>query len=173
MEFIIANQIQVHPMALIGFQDLPLRTRYEIDKATGYHPDKRAYFVERLSEGVGLLAAAFWPRPVILRFSDFKTNEYAQLLGGGPFEPQEENPMLGWRGASRYYHPEYREGFLLEVAAIKRVREIFGLKNLKVMVPFCRTPDEARKTSHRPAGSSPCDSTVRHPCARDTPRCGR
>jgi pyruvate,water dikinase len=92
-----------------------------------------------------MLAAAFWPRPVILRFSDFKTNEYARLVGGASFEPHEENPMLGWRGASRYYHPNYKEGFLLEVAAVRRVRETFGLTNLKVMVPFCRTPAEGER----------------------------
>ena len=92
-----------------------------------------------------MLAAAFWPRPVILRFSDFKTNEYAKLIGGATFEPHEENPMLGWRGASRYAHPGYREGFQLEVAAVRRVREVLGLKNLQVMVPFCRTPAEGEQ----------------------------
>jgi len=95
-----------------------------------------------LSQGIATLAAAFYPRDVILRFSDFKTNEYCHLLGGADFEPKEENPMLGWRGASRYYHPNYKEGFLLEVAAVRRVREVYGLKNLKVMIPFCRTPKE-------------------------------
>ena len=95
-----------------------------------------------LAQGVGTIAAAFHPRPVILRFSDFKTNEYAKLVGGAGFEPSEENPMLGFRGASRYYHPSYKEGFLLECAAVKRVREVFGLTNLKVMIPFCRTPAE-------------------------------
>jgi pyruvate,water dikinase len=98
-----------------------------------------------LALGIARLAAAFWPRPVILRFSDFKTNEYAHLLGGTAFEPTEENPMLGWRGASRYYHPDYREGFLLEVAAVKRVRDSMGLTNLKVMIPFCRTPEEGAR----------------------------
>ena len=98
-----------------------------------------------IAQGIGTLAAAFYPREVILRFSDFKTNEYAHLLGGELFEPHEANPMLGWRGASRYYHPDYKEGFLLELAAVRRVREQFGLTNLKVMVPFCRTPEEGRR----------------------------
>ena len=116
-----------------------------MEEVTEAYPDKRAYFVETLSQGIGLIAAAFYPRPVLLRFSDFKTNEYARLLGGHLFEPKEENPMLGWRGASRYYHPDYKEGFLLEVAAVRRVREEMGLKNLMVMVPFCRTPEEGEK----------------------------
>ena len=98
-----------------------------------------------MARGVGTLAAAFWPRPVILRFSDFKTNEYASLIGGRRFEPTEENPMIGWRGASRYYHPDYQAGFELELAAVRRVRQRFGLTNLAVMVPFCRTPEEGRR----------------------------
>ena len=112
---------------------------------TAGYADKTAYFVDRLAQGIGTIAAAFHPRPVILRFSDFKTNEYARLLGGAAFEPSEENPMLGWRGASRYYHPDYKEGFLLECAAVKRVREEFGLTNLKLMIPFCRTPEEGER----------------------------
>lgn len=142
MEFIFADWVGVHPLALTRFDTQPPAIRREIEKRTAGYPDKREFFVDRLAQGIGMLAAAFSPKPVILRFSDFKTNEYARLLGGEPFEPKEENPMLGWRGASRYYHPEYREGFLLEVAAVRRVREVFGLTNLAVMVPFCRTPAE-------------------------------
>ncbi|MGC8966929.1 MAG: phosphoenolpyruvate synthase [Thermus sp.] len=145
MEFVFASHVRVHPLALTRFETLPKEVRRQVEEATEAYPDKRAYFVERLSEGIGLIAAAFYPRPVLLRFSDFKTNEYARLLGGHLFEPKEENPMLGWRGASRYYHPDYKEGFLLEVAAVKRVREGMGLRNLHVMVPFCRTPEEGEK----------------------------
>ena len=144
MEFVFASHVRVHPLALTRFETLPKEVRRQVEEVTEAYPDKRAYFVERLSEGIGLIAAAFYPRPVLLRFSDFKTNEYARLLGGHLFEPKEENPMLGWRGASRY-HPDYKEGFLLEVAAVKRVREEMGLKNLMVMVPFCRTPEEGEK----------------------------
>ncbi len=108
-------------------------------------PIERAeYFVDRLSQGIATIAAAFYPRPVIFRFSDFKTNEYAKLVGGSVFETHEENPMLGWRGASRYSHPDFKEAFLLEVEAARRVRDIMGLTNLKMMVPFCRTPEEGK-----------------------------
>jgi pyruvate,water dikinase len=145
MEFVFASHVRVHPLALTRYEALPKEVRRQVDEATEGYGDKRAYFVERLSEGIALIAAAFYPRPVLLRFSDFKTNEYARLIGGHLFEPKEENPMLGWRGASRYYHPDYKEGFLLEVAAVRRVREVLGLKNLMVMVPFCRTPEEGEK----------------------------
>ena len=145
MEFVFAGWVGVHPLALTRYDSLPPKVKLEVSRLTHGYADKEEFFVDRLSQGVGTLAAAFWPRPVILRFSDFKTNEYAHLLGGDLFEPHEENPMLGWRGSSRYYHPEYREGFLLEVAAVRRVREVFGLKNLKVMLPFCRTPEEGRR----------------------------
>ena len=145
MEFVFASHVRVHPLALTRFETLPKEVRRQVEEVTEAYPDKRAYFVETLSQGIGLIAAAFYPRPVLLRFSDFKTNEYARLLGGHLFEPKEENPMLGWRGASRYYHPDYKEGFLLEVAAVRRVREEMGLKNLMVMVPFCRTPEEGEK----------------------------
>src|SRR5207245_5973176 len=117
----------------------------QVDAVTSGYPDKCEYFVDKLSQGIGVIAAAFHPKPVILRLSDFKSNEYATLLGGRAFEPSEENPMIGWRGASRYYHPEYKEGFLLEARAIRRAREEFGLANLKIMVPFCRTPEEGRR----------------------------
>ena len=113
MEFVFASHVRVHPLALTRFETLPKEVRRQVEEVTEAYPDKRAYFVETLSQGIGLIAAAFYPRPVLLRFSDFKTNEYARLLGGHLFEPKEENPMLGWRGASRYYHPDYKEGFLL------------------------------------------------------------
>jgi pyruvate,water dikinase len=144
MEFIFASWIRVHPLALTRFDSLPIVLQREIGRITIGYEDKREYFVDKAAQGIGMLAAAFWPKPVILRLSDFKTSEYAHLLGGEGFEPQESNPMLGWRGASRYAHPEYKEGFLLEAAAVKRVREEFGLTNLKLMVPFCRTPQEGR-----------------------------
>ena len=145
MEFIFASWVKVHPLALTRYATLDPAVRAEVDKATAGYTNKTDYFVDRLAQGVGTIAAAFHPKPVILRLSDFKSNEYATLLGGRQFEPVEENPMLGWRGASRYYHPEYKEGFMLEVEAVRRVREVFGLTNLKIMVPFCRTPDEGRK----------------------------
>ncbi len=144
MEFIISEAIKVHPMALVHperVEDADVRAR--IARLTRNHPDGSAYFVERLSEGIGTIAAAFFPRPVIVRLSDFKTNEYASLVGGRWFEPVEENPMLGFRGASRYAHPAYEEGFALECRALARVRGAMGLTNVKVMVPFCRRLEEA------------------------------
>jgi pyruvate,water dikinase len=145
MEFIFANWVQVHPLALTRYATLPAEVRQQVDAITAGYTDKIEFFVDKLAQGIGAIAAAFYPKPVILRLSDFKTNEYAHLVGGSLFEPDEANPMLGWRGASRYYHPNYREGFVLEVKAIKRVRELFGLTNLVVMVPFCRTPEEGEK----------------------------
>jgi pyruvate,water dikinase len=147
IEFIISSAIQVHPLALTRFDQLPPgNERDRIAQLTRhYDPDKPRYFVEKLAEGVGRIAAAFYPREVIVRLSDFKSNEYAHLLGGQHFEPQEENPMLGFRGASRYYDPRYRDGFLLECQAMRQVREEMGLKNVHLMVPFCRTPEEGRK----------------------------
>ncbi len=145
MEFIFANWVQVHPLALTRYAQLSSAIRHKVDQITVGYSDKIEFFVDKLAQGIGTLAAAFYPKPVILRLSDFKTNEYAHLIGGEQFEPTEANPMLGWRGASRYYHPDYREGFNLEVRAIKRVREDFGLTNLVVMVPFCRTPEEGKR----------------------------
>ncbi len=143
MEFIVSNHIKIHPLALVNFDSLAdLEARKEIEFLTEGYCDKPAYFVDRLAQGVGTLAAAFYPKEVILRLSDFKTNEYANLIGGREFEPTEENPMLGFRGASRYYHPRYRAGFALECLAVKRVREEMGLTNLKLMIPFCRTLEE-------------------------------
>jgi len=145
MEFVFSGWVGVHPLALTRYDQLPAPLQREVDAKTAGYADKKAYFVDRLAQGIGTIAAAFHPRPVILRFSDFKTNEYARLLGGAAFEPVEENPMLGWRGASRYYHPQYEEGFLLECAAVSRVRDVFGLTNLKLMIPFCRTPEEGER----------------------------
>ena len=144
-EFIIANQIQVHPMALIHFEKLEDEfVKTKINQLTALYEDKPQYFVDKLAQGIGRIAAAFYPKPVIVRMSDFKSNEYANLLGGQQFEPKEENPMLGWRGASRYYDPGYQEAFALECQSIKRVRDEMGLTNLIPMIPFCRTPDEGR-----------------------------
>ena len=145
MEFIFASHVGVHPLALTRYDELDAPTRRAVDAAIEGYDEPTEYLVDKLALGIGTLAAAFWPRPVILRFSDFKTNEYASLIGGADFEPTEPNPMLGWRGASRYYHPDFREGFELEVKAVRRVREQFGLTNLKVMIPFCRTPEEGRR----------------------------
>jgi pyruvate,water dikinase len=146
VEFIISAGIRVHPLALVHFDRLPDGpAKDEVARLTHHYPHKPDYFVEKLAEGVSRIAAAFYPKDVIVRLSDFKTNEYAGLLGGEPFEPKEENPMLGFRGASRYYDPRYRDGFLLECKAMKRVREEMGLTNLKLMVPFCRTVEEGCK----------------------------
>lgn len=145
-EFIISNSIKIHPNALINYhklEDDELRKQIEI-LTVGYE-DKAKYYVEKLAYGLGQLVAAFFPYDVLMRFSDFKSNEYANLLGGRLYEPEEENPMLGWRGASRYYDPAFEQAFALEVEAVKRVREEMGLWNLSVMVPFCRTPEEGKK----------------------------
>ncbi len=146
MEFVIANTIRIHPMALVNFDSLPEgNDRSAIAALTRHHTDKRRYFVEELSAAIATVAAAFHPREVILRMSDFKTNEYASLIGGALFEPKEENPMLGFRGASRYYDPRYCEGFGLECEAVRIVRDEMGLDNVKVMIPFCRTVEEGRR----------------------------
>lgn len=146
MEFIISSVIRVHPLALLRFDQLPDgRAKEQIDHMTRSYARREDYFVEKLAEGVGQIAAAFYPKDVIVRMSDFKTNEYANLLGGEPFEPKEENPMIGFRGASRYYDDRYRDGFLLECRAMKMVRENMGLTNLKLMIPFCRTVEEGRR----------------------------
>jgi pyruvate,water dikinase len=144
MEFIISEYIRVHPLALLhpDMVDDP-EARRTIDRLTQGYPDGGAFFVERLSEGIGTIAAAFWPKPVVVRMSDFKTNEYASLLGGAGFEPSEGNPMLGFRGASRYAHPAYAEGFALECRAMRRVREEMGLTNVILMLPFVRRIAEA------------------------------
>jgi pyruvate,water dikinase len=144
MEFIINNVIGVHPLALCRFGDVEdKKARREIEKLTRGYDDKTEYFVERLARGIAAVAASQYPRPVVVRMSDFKTNEYANLLGGRQFEPKEENPMLGFRGASRYYSDDYRDGFALECRAIRRAREEIGLDNIIVMIPFVRSPEEA------------------------------
>jgi pyruvate,water dikinase len=146
MEFIISEHIGVHPMALVNPEKVAsAEARAAIEQRVRNYRHPADYFVEKLSEGVGVIAAAFYPRPVIVRLSDFKTNEYARLLGGEAFEPKEENPMLGFRGAARYAHPAYAAGFALECAALRRVREDMGLTNLRIMIPFCRRVEEARR----------------------------
>ncbi|HEU4555602.1 MAG TPA: phosphoenolpyruvate synthase [Chitinophaga sp.] len=146
MEFIITRTIGIHPMALVNFDQLQNKAvRDRIAYLTRHYTDKKAFFIDKLSQGIATIAAAFYPKEVIVRMSDFKSNEYAELLGGKGFEPKEENPMLGFRGASRYYHPLYKEGFGLECAAVKTVRDEMGLTNVKVMIPFCRTLEEGKK----------------------------
>ena len=146
MEFIISEHIKVHPMALVSPEKVTsVKARQEIERLVRNYPRPADYFIEKLSEGVGMIGAAFYPKPVIVRLSDFKTNEYARLLGGEGFEPREENPMLGFRGAARYAHPAYAAGFALECAALRRVREDMGLTNVRVMVPFCRRVEEAQR----------------------------
>jgi pyruvate,water dikinase len=147
LEFIIANHIKAHPLALMKFDELEdPEAKAEIAELTKlYVGDRAQFFVDKLAHGIGMIAAAFYPKPVVVRMSDFKTNEYAGLLGGRQFEPKEENPMIGWRGASRYYDPNYREAYALECKALKIVRDEMGLTNVIPMIPFCRTPDEGRK----------------------------
>ena len=146
MEFIINQYIKAHPMALLHPEKVDdAKVRAQLETLTRHHKTPADFFVERLSEGVGTIAAAFYPKPVIVRMSDFKTNEYASLLGGRWFEAAEENPMIGFRGASRYTHPAYAEGFALECAAMKRVRETLGLSNVKLMIPFCRRVQEGAR----------------------------
>ena len=146
MEFIITDSIKAHPMALIHPERIAdARERAEIERLTEYYASPSEFFLQRLSEGVATIAAAFYPKPVVVRMSDFKTNEYATLLGGRAFEPVEANPMIGFRGASRYAHPAYAEGFALECAAMKRVRDEMGFVNVKLMIPFCRRVEEAER----------------------------
>jgi len=150
-EFIINNTIKVHPLALMAMDGkikgvrIDRQTAGKINKITAGYKTKTEFFIDKLAQGIGKLGAAFYPKDVIVRFSDFKSNEYANLIGGKYFEPSEENPMIGWRGASRYYDEKYREAFKLECEAIKKVREEFGLTNVIVMVPFCRTVEEGKK----------------------------
>jgi pyruvate,water dikinase len=146
MEFIINHDIAIHPMALVDYEHLrDHRLKHAIEEQTHGYQDKREYFIDKLSRGIATIGAAFYPNDVIVRMSDFKTNEYANLLGGQHYEPSEENPMLGFRGASRYSHPRYKPAFGLECAAIKRVRDGMGLTNVKMMIPFCRTIAEGEK----------------------------
>jgi len=160
MEFVINEHIKVHPMAVLHPERITdEKERAQVLALIAGHRDGASYFIERLAEGIGTIAAAFYPRPVIVRLSDFKSNEYAALMGGRAFEPHEENPMIGFRGAARYVHPAYAEGFALECQALKRVRDEMGLTNLKVMVPFCRRLDEARRV---------LDAMASHGLARGT-----
>ncbi|MGK7875186.1 MAG: phosphoenolpyruvate synthase [Xenococcaceae cyanobacterium] len=146
LEFIIANHIKAHPLALMHFDELEDESvKRDIAQLTDLYDHKPDFFVDKLAHGIGTIAAAFYPNPVVVRMSDFKSNEYANLLGGKQFEPPEENPMIGWRGASRYYDDKYREAFGLECKALKRVRDEMGLTNVIPMIPFCRTPDEGRQ----------------------------
>jgi pyruvate,water dikinase len=145
MEFVVNNEIAVHPMALLYPEKTNNQARAEIRRRTAAFADNREFFVRTLSEGLATIAASFWPKDVIVRMSDFKSNEYANLIGGAPFEPEEENPMIGFRGASRYYSDAYREGFAMECEAIRRARDELGLTNMKIMVPFCRTVAEGER----------------------------
>jgi pyruvate,water dikinase len=145
-EFIVNTYIKAHPLALINFHTLAdKKAKREIEKITFGYTDKKQFFVDKLAEGIGIIAAAFYPKPVIVRLSDFKTNEYANLIGGKAYEPIEDNPMMGWRGASRYYDPKFVEAFALECKAFKQARDIMGLKNIKIMIPMCRTVVEGKK----------------------------
>ena len=150
-EFIISNFIKAHPLALLEPESLDQDTQRQIAALVSGYGDAASFFVDKLAEGVSMIAAAFYPKPVIVRLSDFKTNEYAHLLGGGPFEPAEDNPMLGFRGASRYYDEHYLRGFELECRALRKVREEMGLVNVKIMVPFCRTVEEGRRVQEEMA----------------------
>jgi pyruvate,water dikinase len=154
-EFIINSHIGIHPLALIHYDELKERAQKEppikeivtrIDEMTAAHPeDKKEFFINKLAQGIGRIAAGFYPKDVIVRLSDFKSNEYANLIGGHLYEPEESNPMIGWRGASRYYDERFREAFGLECKAILKARDEMGLTNIKVMVPFCRTPEEGER----------------------------
>jgi pyruvate,water dikinase len=145
LEFIINNEIGVHPRACLEYAGLPAELKKKLDAKVRGYPDPRTFYREKLVEGVATIAAAFWPKPVIVRLSDFKSNEYKKLLGGEEYEPDEENPMLGWRGASRYIAADFRECFELECAAMRKVRDELGLSNVELMVPFVRTLGEARE----------------------------
>jgi len=145
-EFISASWIGIHPLALLKYPRLKDKSAIrKINQLTRGYDSKKEFYIDKLAQGIAMLGAAFYPKPVIVRLSDFKTNEYANLIGGREFEPVEDNPMIGWRGASRYYDPKYRAAFALECAALRRVRETIGLTNVKIMVPFCRTIEEAKK----------------------------
>jgi len=145
-EFIIDSHIKIHPLALLRFNEVTdKKARAQISDLTAGYSDKAQYFIDKLAEGIGIIGAAFYPNDVIIRFSDFKTNEYAGLIGGAQFEPKEDNPMIGWRGASRYYSDGYRDAFELECKAFKKARNELGLTNIKAMVPFCRDLTEAKK----------------------------
>ena len=145
LEFVINNMIGVHPKAVLAYPELPGELKRQVEEAARGYASPRAFFVDKLAEGVATIAAAFWPKPVIVRLSDFKSNEYRKLVGGARYEPEEENPMLGFRGASRYLSAAFRDCFALECEALRRVRTDMGLTNVELMVPFVRTLDEARR----------------------------
>jgi len=144
-EFIVANHIKIHPMALVEYKKQDKNVKAKIDELTFGYSNKKSFYIDKLAEGIGKIASAFYPKEVILRLSDFKTNEYRNLIGGEKYELNEENPMIGFRGASRYYSPAFKDAFMLELEAIKKVIYMFGLKNLSIMVPFCRTVEEGNK----------------------------
>ncbi|MEA3414033.1 MAG: phosphoenolpyruvate synthase [Nanoarchaeota archaeon] len=145
-EFIINSYIKIHPKALINYSKIKdKKIKKQIDELTIGYKDKKKFFIDKLAEGIGMIGAAFYPKDVIVRMSDFKSNEYANLIGGKEYEPEENNPMIGWRGASRYYNKKYIDAFELECQALKKVRNEFGLKNVKIMIPFCRTIEEGKK----------------------------
>jgi pyruvate,water dikinase len=145
-EFIIASKMGVHPLALLHMKDLQPAVRRAVEEKMRGWTDPKKYYIDNLAFGIAKIGAAFYPKKVIVRFSDFKTNEYRTLLGGEAYEPKEENPMIGWRGASRYYDPKFKPAFMMEAMAIKKVREEIGLTNVIPMVPFCRTVEEGIKT---------------------------
>ncbi len=152
-EFIVNNYIKIHPLALINYNKIKdKKVKKQIDEITVGYKDKRQFYVDKLAEGIARIAAAFYPKDVIVRLSDFKTNEYAELIGGRQYEPEEDNPMLGWRGASRYYDPKFLPAFVMECEALKKVRDEMGLTNVKIMIPFVRTLDEAKKVIKIMAG---------------------
>jgi pyruvate,water dikinase len=144
-EFIIANEIKIHPNALLNYKKLPASLKKKVDAATMGYEDKTQFYIDKLAEGIGRIGAAFYPKKVIVRFSDFKTNEYRSLIGGELYEPGEENPMIGFRGASRYYDPRFKDAFVLECKAIQKVHQVLVLQMWVPMVPFCRTVGEGEK----------------------------
>jgi pyruvate,water dikinase len=145
LEFIINNNIGVHPKAILDYPHVAPDLKNAVESVARGHASPRAFYVDKVAEGVATIAAAFWPKPVIVRLSDFKSNEYRKLIGGSRYEPEEENPMLGFRGAARYVSADFREAFAMECEAIKRVRNTMGLENVQVMVPFVRTLEQARR----------------------------
>jgi len=148
LEFIINHYIQIHPNALIDYPNIPDNLKIKIQNILGKHDNAKWYFIKRLARGIAKIASSFYPNDVIVRFSDFKSNEYKNLLGGDIYEPNEENPMIGWRGASRYYSNEYKKAFEMECLAIQYVRNVMKMDNVIVMIPFCRTPEECSKVLH-------------------------
>jgi pyruvate,water dikinase len=147
LEFIINNNIGVHPKAILDYPHVAPDLKNAVESVARGHASPRAFYVDKVAEGVATIAAAFWPKPVIVRLSDFKSNEYRKLIGGSRYEPEEENPMLGFRGAARYVSVDFREAFAMECEAIKRVRNTMGLDNVQVMVPFVRTLEQARRVT--------------------------